>query len=295
MSTALKMPSPIPKMKKKNVNEILEELLTNQDIILEAVKNLNERIEVIENKVDDDKLSDLKDIIETQAVIDEVVVKSSDDIALMQKVKNENSRAIRMLESKIETLDKEIQKKLKELPQNEEKIDKEEPTKNEEIKKICKFYNKGYCSYKKRCRYVHPKNVCEIFLRDGKCLKSCCFYRHPRTCKYYGRGCRQSGWCDYLHVSHLKMNIEGNDAENDDRETTMNVDCFDDDIDTNDDKPKEECGSCQSNDAKNECDKCRKYFCRKCEHKVSGEESESVMEFFKSRNFVNYTCNTAHF
>ena len=113
----------------KNVNEILEELLTNQDIILEAVKNLNERIEVIENKVDDDKLSDLKDIIETQAVIDEVVVKSSDDIALMQKVKNENSRAIRMLESKIETLDKEIQKKLKELPQNEEKLIKKNPLK----------------------------------------------------------------------------------------------------------------------------------------------------------------------
>ena len=88
--------------------------MTNQDIILEAVKNLNERVEVIENKVDDDKLNDLKDIIESQAVIDEVVVKTSDDIARMQKVKDENSRAINLLESKIETLDKEIQIKMEE-------------------------------------------------------------------------------------------------------------------------------------------------------------------------------------
>ena len=279
----------------KNINEIIEELLTNQDIILEAVKNLNERVEVIENKIDDDKLSDLKDIIETQAVIDEVVVKSSDDIALMQKVKDENSRAIKLLESRIETLDNEIKKKMKEPQQNEEKIDNEENKEKEKTKKIiCKFYNKGYCSYKKRCRYEHPKNVCEIFLRDGKCLNSCCSYRHPRTCKYYERGCRRSGWCDYLHASHLKRNIAGNDSEQDDIETTMDVDCFVTDINTNENKIKEECGSCKSNDAGNECDKCGKHFCRKCEHKVSGDESESVMDFFKSRHFVNYTCNTAH-
>ena len=69
--------------------------------------------------------------------------------------------------------------------------------------------------------YIHPKNVCEIFLRDGKCLNSCCSYRHPRTCKYYERGCRQSGWCDYLHVSPLKRDKV---AEQDDRENTMDVD-----------------------------------------------------------------------
>ena len=106
------MPSPSKRIDKKNIDDLIEELLTNQDIILEAVKNLNERVEVIENKVDDDKLNDLKDIIESQAVIDEVVVKTSDDIALMQKVKDENSKAINLLELKIETLDKEIQIKM---------------------------------------------------------------------------------------------------------------------------------------------------------------------------------------
>ena len=48
-------------------------------------------------------------------------------------------------------------------------------------------------------------------------------------------------------------------------------------------------------EVKNLCEKCMKYFCMKCQYKVSGEESESVIEFFKSRNFVNYSCNTAHF
>ena len=76
----------------------------------------------------------------------------------------------------------------------------------------------------------------------------------------------------------------------DDIKNTMEVDCIDNDVET-----KEECGNCKSKNAKNECDKCGKYFCKNCEYKVGGEESESVMEFFKSRNFVNYTCTTAHF
>ena len=55
-----------------------------------------------------------------------------------------------------------------------------------------------------------------------------------------------------------------------------------------------ECGNCKSDKVKNECEKCGKYFCALCEHKVNGEESESVLDFFKSYNFSNYTCKTAH-
>ena len=55
-----------------------------------------------------------------------------------------------------------------------------------------------------------------------------------------------------------------------------------------------ECANCKSDKVKNECEKCRKYLCSLCEHKVNGEESESVLDFFKSFNFLNYTCKTAH-
>ena len=54
--------------------------------MLNAIKNLNGRLEAIEEKVDDNKIKDLKDILESQSLIDEIVVNNSDDIAIMKKV-----------------------------------------------------------------------------------------------------------------------------------------------------------------------------------------------------------------
>ena len=66
-------------------------------------------MEAIEEKVDDEQMKYLKDIRESQTIIDEVVVKTSDDVALLKKQKEENNDASKLLESKIETLNKEIQ------------------------------------------------------------------------------------------------------------------------------------------------------------------------------------------
>ena len=57
--------------------------------MLNAIKNLNGRLEAIEEKVDDNKIKDLKDILESQSLIDEIVVNNSDDIAIMKKVEDE--------------------------------------------------------------------------------------------------------------------------------------------------------------------------------------------------------------
>ena len=100
-----------------------------------------------------------------------------------------------------------------------------------------------------------------------------------------------SSMCSYLHYD---MPTAENDAK-DDREDTREGDCFENEINTNNVETKEKCSNCKSDDAKNECEKCGKYFCKNCEYKVGGEKSESVIEIFQSRNFVNYTCTTAHF
>ena len=68
-------------------------------------------METIEENVDDEKMNDLKDIRESQGIIDEVLVKTSDDVALMKKQKEENNHAIKLLVSKTEIIHKEIQKK----------------------------------------------------------------------------------------------------------------------------------------------------------------------------------------
>ena len=37
-----------------------------------------------------------------------------------------------------------------------------------EIKKTCKFNNKGYCRVKESCKFFHNDEVCEY---DGKCFR----------------------------------------------------------------------------------------------------------------------------
>jgi hypothetical protein len=68
------------------------------------------------------------------------------------------------------------------------------------------------------------------------------------------------------------------------RVVNMEIGSFDIEVDT----PEEqiiECANCKCDKAKNRCDQCRKYFCTECELKMHGE---SVLEFFKSYNFLNY-------
>jgi hypothetical protein len=47
---------------------------------------------------------DIKDILESQAMLDEIIVKSSDDILVMKKTKEENAVAIQMLYVKLDKI-----------------------------------------------------------------------------------------------------------------------------------------------------------------------------------------------
>ena len=280
----------------KKLEDQVFELQNNQNHMLEVIKHLSERLKDIENKE-----HDVKDVLESQAVIDEIIVKNADDILVIKKTKDKNAIAIKTLEAKLETLDKEIERRATNLKsqlesvklhrENQETIAKAKENKSYDI--TCKHYNKGYCKMKERCLYRHKsKEICKETIIGKKCFDPECKRRHPKICWDFMRGsCWRTKTCSYLHYD---MPQAENDAQ-EDRENTMEVDCFENDINTNDVETKEECSNCKSDNAKNECDKCGKYFCKNCEYKVSGEESESVIEFFKSRNFVNYTCTTAHF
>ena len=137
-------------MSKKNKNDQIEEVLKNQNFILEAVTNLNARLEAIEKQNDDEQTTDLKEILESQALIDGIIVKNSEDIALMKKVKKENKDAIKGLESRIDILDKEIKKRNAEIKDLNKSItgNKVEEHDLEKTETVCKFYNRGYCKYK---------------------------------------------------------------------------------------------------------------------------------------------------
>ena len=75
------IPSTNPKkMKNMKTKDKIEELFQNQTYILEAVKNLNERLTSIEERLDDQRMLEVKEILESQAIIDEIIVKNTDDI-----------------------------------------------------------------------------------------------------------------------------------------------------------------------------------------------------------------------
>ena len=64
----------------KNLEDQVFELQNNQKHMLEVIKHLSEKLKDIENKE-----HDVKDVLESQAVIDEIIVKNSDDILVIKK------------------------------------------------------------------------------------------------------------------------------------------------------------------------------------------------------------------
>ena len=77
-------------------------------------------------------------------------------------------------------------------------------------KRKCRYFNRGFCKYKERCKFYHSPVICKEYLEEGMCKKVACSQRHPKVCKYWsGRpeGCRRDDSCQYLHQStgNIKM------------------------------------------------------------------------------------------
>ena len=88
----------------------VDELMRNQNHILEAIKYLNGKVEEMIDKTEDDKSSEVGNILESQAILDEIIVKNSDDILIIKKPKDANSVAIKLLDAKIDQFEQEIDK-----------------------------------------------------------------------------------------------------------------------------------------------------------------------------------------
>ena len=302
----------------KTLKEQVKELNDNQTHILEAVKYLNEKLEHLEERIKDDKSDEIKDIIDVQGVIDRIIVKNSDDIDIIKKKKEENAASIKLLEDKICIFDKNILTMTNNLQIQIEilkvKVDEKDAITddNKQIKVKFKYFDRGFCKKRGLCAYKHNSTkVCDCHESGRKCRNQECSDRHPKLCHYFNRGfCFRNENCSFLHklrqiktVENKNYNESTSDKENMDVDIETNDETKDDTIydDENemDDNINEhkscsaECGKCgTSEEVKNQCSKCGKSFCSKCEFKFNGE---SVMEFYKSFNFENYTCLTAHY
>ena len=93
-------------------------------------------------------------------------------------------------------------------------------TLEEKSKVKCRYNDKGYCYYKNKCKFYHSDQICEPFLKEGKCKDGPkCSNRHPKKCKYLEGdigGCRREGFCRYFHKQtenvETKMTEQKKDA-----------------------------------------------------------------------------------
>ena len=174
-------------MSRKSLEEEVKLLQKHLGGVVKMLKSLKGTVEVLEKKVDEKETKEIKDIIEAQAAIDAILVANSDAIKRIDK----EIKSIVCDKTKV-TVNKDT----------EDNVVSEDNDKK--IQRKCKFYNAGYCKYKhKRCRFLHPENICKAYLKDLNCETKNCVDRHPRMCKWLRSkyGCRRGEECEYLHVT----------------------------------------------------------------------------------------------
>ena len=141
-------------------------------------------------------------------MIDEILVKNSDDITVIKKTKEDNSISNKNLDAKIYKIDKEIETRLENIKTqlddrttfDKENIDEAKDEKHNDIK--CNYFNKGFCKMKETCLFKHKSTtICKDHLASQKCSKKECDKRHPKTCRYFLRGsCWRRDNCSYLYA-----------------------------------------------------------------------------------------------
>ena len=154
--------------------------------IVQMLKELKSTVEVLGKKNTKEENVEIQEILDAQKVIDEVIVANADAIKRINKEIKELS-------------EKESHRNLSN-DALENVVSDSDQVKRNKVKKRCRYYNRGYCKYKHKCRYSHPKHICKEFLENGACTNTDCMERHPIRCKWVKseHGCSRSN-CEYLH------------------------------------------------------------------------------------------------
>ena len=148
--------------------------------LVRAFKELKASVRALEDKMENKYNEEIKEIKENQEMLGNLL--------------EANSKAIKKVDNIILTMNNEN-------PNADQKKPEEKNKPKKELKR-CKFFNSGYCKYKLECKFSHPKEVCKVYLEEGKCNQKQCKNRHPKVCKWLKResGCKRAD-CDYLHVT----------------------------------------------------------------------------------------------
>ena len=75
-----------------------------------------------------------------------------------------------------------------------------------DLKKICPYFNVGYCRYRDHCKHIHPSENCG----ERNCTGKNCRKRHRKLCRY-GENCCRISSCEFLHQEQSRT--YGTDAD----------------------------------------------------------------------------------
>ena len=190
------------------IKKQVEEMRNNQNFILEAVKYLDEKIKEVIDKTNDKASVDVKDMIESQAMIDEIIVKTSDDILILKKTKEENSNTIKALDTKINLISQEIKLTEEKIV---DKVTKEEKPISLKCNSCDKVFNRSV-DLERHIKEEHDNHEtfncdqCEktfvlkwrlkkhARIHTKEFVQFCHYFNNGRKCPYEELGCK------FLHV-----------------------------------------------------------------------------------------------
>ena len=153
---------------------------TTYKTLSEKVKNLEDRMSMMdkENEVTVD--SDMKTCEDQFKLIDERIAGNKDMI-------DSNKDALTKIEVDIE-----------DIKSNKKDESSKQSVVQEHDQKRCKWWNRGYCKFKQKCPFLHPKEICI----EEKCVDKDCQKRHPNNCKNWEKGeCKFTGFCEFKHLN----------------------------------------------------------------------------------------------
>ena len=169
-------------MSKKNekVEEEIKSMEKHTAGLVRTILDLKSRVEFLEKKGEENK-----NLGERKQVIEESISANSDAVKRLEKeitsiIKDKNKKkvdeAIKRLDDEIKDIKKGA---MKVILGEEASIPYNKTTKD--IK--CRYFNGGFCKFRGKCRFNHPKEVCEIY-KSEECDQSKCGKRHPKACKW---------------------------------------------------------------------------------------------------------------
>ena len=229
-------------MEEKDLKIRVNELMVNQHHMLEAIKYLHEKVEEFTEKANSEN-SNVKD---SQAMIDAIIVKNSDDIKLLKKTREENNVALKVLDTKIDKINDDLEKtknNIKEMSdKTRNKVNVERPVytmtcnscdesfhKSADLENHIKECHENHPLYKcENCKKVfvlkwrlnkhmnlhskekfHPVNHCHYFNNDKKCPfeeLGCKFLHSVSQICKFGPTCEKR-MCSFRHTKQKKDKV----------------------------------------------------------------------------------------